>query len=157
MACNPVSEMFEMLSLVNKFETAVEHNAVMDFDEYVRRFGVRYCGDGKIEVAEDEGKLPCRPFIYVGKAYANSVYAEGRIVCDHCTFDHDDIVSVWGQYSPFGYPQLSVEPYDDERGDGWVWMCLEYVDHLDEVYESPVDMAREVYLNRITGEFEWCK
>lgn len=148
---NPVSEMFKMLSVVRDFENAVEHNLVMDFEEYVYRFGMDCDGNSR----EDERALPCRPFVYVGEKYADEFAPADRIVADACTIDHDDIISVYGGNSMFGYPSLTIS--DEDCPDGLTWMCLEYVSAFADEYADPVDMARQVYVNRATGEMTWAK
>lgn len=150
LADNPVSEMFEMLGVARDFEKAVEHNLVIDFEEYVYRFGVDWNGHSR----EDEGALPCSPFVYVGEKYADDRMPADRIVADACTIDHADIISVYGEHSMFGYPRLSVS--DEDCPDGTVWMSLEYVSAFASEYEAPVDMTPQVYVNRLTGEVTWC-
>ena len=143
---NPVSEMFEMLRLRDRFEAAVERNLVMDFEEYVRRFGFDF-GEEPVEAESRSGA-----FVYVGGRYAaGGVFDASDIVADSCVIGHSDIISVWGEQG-MGRPRLIVS----DGGDGWQWMCLEYENKVADAYEGPVEMVAQVYVNRATGEYHWC-
>lgn len=150
---DPIYEMFEMLSVVRQFEEAVENNLVMDFEEYVRRFGSGFDS----EPAEETSDFPCDPFVYVGDEYAGSGYSADRIVADSCIWGHNDIISVYGEYSEFGYPSLYVGGLDtgtdDSDDDGYIHMWLEWVSCDDS--EDPIDMTRQANINRSTGEVIW--
>lgn len=158
---NPVAEMVALHHLVDDFEHAVENNLVMDFHEYVRRFG-SYTFD---VMPESEFDLECLPFVYVGNFFDYDTgsrvgWSENDIVACSCIMGHSDIISCYGDESgAWGMPKLNYHSCSEENddtyfGEGWMYFCLEYHSKIDNDNE-PIDLGKAVYLNRITGEYHW--
>lgn len=147
---DPVLDMLEMQTLRTRFEVAVEHNLVMDFDEYADRFGSM----PDVPAKEDLKSLPCEPFVYVPDMLDCSREIVAKSVIDGCR----EILSVYGEGSFWGSTQLMVSRcFKDDlyQGDGWLCMYLLYQSEWgsDDV---PV-VSRTAYVNRGTGEWHWAE
>lgn len=147
---DPIIDMLEMQSLRERFETAVEHNLVMDFDEYADRFGSTPDAPAK----ESLESLSCEPFVYVGDGLGWS-----RGVVEKSVIDGDRrIVSVFGENSCWGQTQLMVSQcFESDPYHGDDWLCM-YLLYQSESYDGDCpEVSRIAYINRKTGECHWAE